>query len=77
MPVMSISLKGLLHCTGCMTSIENALYAAGATHFDYDLGKQVGRIVFDEKNTNEFKLVDAVKRLGYGIDVLEMEEEFE
>ncbi len=28
MPVMYVSLKGLMHCTSCMTTIENALYAA-------------------------------------------------
>ena len=77
MPVMYVSLKGLMHCTSCMTTIENALYSAGATHFDYDLAKKVGKIVFEDKNTTEIKLVDAVKHLGYDLDVLEMDEEKE
>ena len=72
MPVMYVSLKGLMHCTGCLTSIENALYAAGAKHFEYDLAQQVGKIVFEDQETDEIKLIDAIKNVGYGVDVLEM-----
>lgn len=72
MPVMYVSLKGLMHCTGCLTSIENALYAAGAKHFEYDLAKHVGKIVFEDQETDEIKLIDAIKNVGYGVDVLEM-----
>ncbi len=75
MPVMYVSLKGLMHCTSCMTTIENALYSAGATHFDYDLSTKVGKIVYEDQDANEIKLVDAIKRVGYDVDVLEMNEE--
>ncbi|HPG42943.1 MAG TPA: heavy metal-associated domain-containing protein [Acholeplasmataceae bacterium] len=77
MPVMYVSLKGLMHCTSCMTTIENALYAAGATHFEIDLVTKIGKIVFEDQNTNEIKLVDAIKSVGYDCDVLEMLEDQE
>lgn len=77
MPVMYVCLKGLMHCTSCMTTIENALYAAGATHFEFDLVSKIGKIVFEDQNSDEIKLVDAIKRVGYDVDVLEMTEECE
>ncbi len=77
MPVMYVSLKGLMHCTSCMTAIENALYSAGAKHFDYDLGKKVGIIVFEDSDADEIKLIDAIKKVGYDVDVLELNEEKE
>lgn len=72
MPVLYVSLKGLLHCTGCMTTIENALYSSGAKHFDYDMATKVGKIVYDDKDVNEIQLVDAVKKTGYHLDVMEI-----
>jgi copper chaperone CopZ len=72
MPVLVVSLKKLLHCTGCMTSIENALYSSGAKHFEYDMALKVGKIVYDDKDANEIELVDAVKRIGYDLDVMEI-----
>lgn len=72
MPVLYVSLKGLLHCTGCMTSIENALYSSGAKHFEYDMATKVGKIVYEDKDVNEIQLVDAVKRIGYDLDVMEI-----
>lgn len=75
MPVLYVSLKGLMHCTGCMTTIENALFQAGAKQFDYDLAKHVGKIMYDEEATDEIKLIDAIKRVGYGVDVLEINED--
>lgn len=75
MPVMYVSLKGLMHCTGCMTTIENALYGAGAKHFEYDLAQKVGKIVFEDRDTDEIKLIDVIKHVGYDVDVLEMNED--
>ena len=75
MPVMYVVFKNLLHCTGCMTSIENALYSKGAKHFDYDMEKKIGKIVFEDHETSEIILVDAVKQIGYELDVIEMNEE--
>ena len=75
MPVMYVVFKNLLHCTGCMTSIENALYSKGAKHFEYDLAQKIGKIVYDDKDTNEVILVDAIKHIGYDLDVIEMNEE--
>jgi hypothetical protein len=60
-----------------MTTIENALYTAGATHFEFDLVTKIGKIVFEDQNSDEIKLVDAIKRVGYDVDVLEMTEECE
>lgn len=77
MPVMYVSLKGLMHCTSCMTTIENALYAAGATHFEVDLVTKIGKIVFENEDSDEIKLVDAIKRVGYDCDVLDMTEDVE
>lgn len=74
MPVLYVSLKGLMHCTSCMTTIENALYQAGAKQFDYDLAKHVGKIMYDHLDTDEIKLIDAIKRVGYDIDVLDIDE---
>jgi len=74
MPVLYVSLKGLMHCTSCMTTIEHALDLAGAKHFEYDLAQKVGKIVFDDQDTDEIKLVDAIKQVGYDLDVLEMNE---
>ncbi len=75
MPVLVVSLKGLMHCTSCMTTIENALYAAGAKHFEYDLAAKVGKIVFENKDADEIILVDAIKKVGYDIDVMELIED--
>jgi hypothetical protein len=58
-----------------MTSIENALYSKGAKHFEYDLAQKIGKIVYDDKDTNEVILVDAIKHIGYDLDVIEMNEE--
>lgn len=77
MPVMYVCLKGQMHCTSCMTTIENALYSAGATHFEYDLVSTIGKIVFEDQNASEIKLVDAIKRVGFEVDVLEMTDECE
>lgn len=75
MPVLYVSLRGLMHCTSCMTTIEHALYLAGAKHFEYDLAQKVGKIVYDDADTDEIKLVDAIKRVGYQIDILDMNDE--
>ncbi|MDY0074346.1 MAG: heavy-metal-associated domain-containing protein [Acholeplasmataceae bacterium] len=75
MPVLYVSLKGLLHCTGCMTTIENALYSAGAKYVEYDIATQVGKIGYDEQDADKMKLVDAVKRVGYDLEVLEISEQ--
>ena len=75
MPVMYVVFKNLLHCTACMTSIENALYSKGAKHFEYDLAQKIGKIVYDDKDTNEVILVDAIKKIGFDLDVIEMNDE--
>ncbi len=75
MPVMYVVFKNLLHCTGCMTSIENALYSAGARHFEYDPSKEIGKIVYEDQDCDEMKLVDSIKRIGYDLDVIELDEE--
>lgn len=77
MPVMYVVFKNLLHCTGCLTSIENALYMNGAKHFEYDQAKKIGKIVYEEKDTDEVHLVDAIKHIGYDLDVIELNEEKE
>lgn len=75
MPIMYVVFNNLLKCTGCMTTIEQALYSAGAKHFEYDMVSKIGKIVFENADANEVKLVDAIKRVGFDLDVIEMNED--
>lgn len=75
MPVMYVVFKDLLSCVGCLTTIENALYSSGAKHFEYDHEKKIGKIVFEQTDTSEFELIDAIEKVGFHADVIEMIED--
>jgi copper chaperone CopZ len=75
MPVMHVVFHNLLKCTGCMTTIEQALYSAGAKHFEYDMVSKIGKIVFENEDASEVKLVDSIKKVGFDLDVIEMNED--
>jgi hypothetical protein len=36
---------------------------------------KIGKIVFENADANEVKLVDAIKRVGFDLDVIEMNED--
>jgi len=58
-----------------MSSIEQALYSAGAIHFEYDMVSKIGIIVYEHDDADEVKLIDAIKRIGFDVSVIELNED--
>ncbi len=65
----TISISGM-HCASCSTLINRALSKAEGVkeaNVNYSTGK--GTVLFDEKKISEKKLVEIVKKKGYGAEI--------
>lgn len=73
MPRVCLNLKGM-HCPECVSSIEYALYQAGIKHFQYDVVSHFAKIYYEDDDVSLIQIADAIHRVGYDLDVMEIEE---
>jgi Cu+-exporting ATPase len=64
-----LTISGM-HCASCSTLLTRALSKAeGVSEVNVNYGTGRGTVVFDEKKISEKKLVEIVKKKGYGAEV--------
>ena len=56
-----------MHCTSCAMNIDGDLedYVSGVKRAETNYAKQTCNVEYDEKKTNEKKIIEQIKKTGY------------